>query len=83
MTVVLETSGALTYVGRYDREDDQGVHLLDVGVHDPASGVSKESYIERSSKYGVRSEQRHVSVPGKEVVRITQLGRWESALPQG
>jgi hypothetical protein len=82
ITVVVETRGALTYVGRYDREDERGLHLLDVGVHDPGSGVSRESYIERSSKYGIRADHRHLTVPAADVVRITQLGRWESPLPQ-
>jgi hypothetical protein len=81
MTVVVETDGALTYVGRYDREDDRGVHLLDVGIHDAGSGLPKESYIERSSRYGVRAEHRHLSVAADEVVRITQLVRWEPMLP--
>jgi hypothetical protein len=83
MTVVVETSGALTYVGRYDREDERGVHLLDVGIHEAGSGLSRESYIERSAKYGIRSEQRHVTVAAADVVRITLLGRWESPVSQG
>jgi hypothetical protein len=83
MTVVVETNGALTYVGRYDREDERGVHLLDVGIHDAGSGVSRESYLQRSAKYGVQSEQRHVTVAAADVTRITQLGRWETPLSPG
>ncbi len=79
MTVVVETAGALTYVGRYDREDSAGVHLLDVGVHDAHSAMAKEEYIQRSSKFGVRGEQRHVVVPTNQVARISQLGNWEQA----
>ena len=79
MTVVVETAGALTYVGRYDREDSAGVHLLDVGVHDTNSAVGKEQYIQRSSKFGVRGEHRHLVVPAHLVARITQLGSWEQA----
>ena len=77
MTVVVETAGAETYVGRYDREDSAGVHLLDVGVHDPSSAVRKEEYIQQSSKFGVRGEHRHVIVPAHHVARITPLGSWE------
>lgn len=80
MTVVLETRGFLTYVGRYDHEDDRGVHLLDVGVHDGRSGVDKREYIQRSSKFGVRSEHRHITVPADQVARIAQLGNWEPAV---
>ncbi|HVQ48064.1 MAG TPA: hypothetical protein VMS62_14645 [Gemmatimonadales bacterium] len=79
MTVVVETAGAATYVGRYDREDSAGVHLLDVGVHDVDSAIAKEEYIKRSSKFGVRGEHRHVVVPAAKVARITQLGNWEPA----
>lgn len=79
MTVVVETAGALTYVGRYDREDSGGVHLLDVGVHHSSSAVGKEEYIQRSSKFGVRGEHRDVVVPADQVARITQLSGWEQA----
>jgi hypothetical protein len=83
MTVVVETAGPLTYLGRYDHEDAAGIHLLNVGVYQESSGVSKQEYIERSSKFGVRSELRHLTVPVTQVTRITQLGAWEPALPQG
>ena len=79
MTVVVETAGVETYVGRFDREDRAGVHLLDVGVHDVDSAIAKEEYIKRSSKFGVRGEHRHVVVPADKVARITQLGNWEPA----
>ncbi len=79
MTVVVETAGAATYVGRYDREDSAGVHLLDVGVHDVESDIAKEEYIKRSSRFGVRGEHRHVVIPADKVARITQLGNWEPA----
>ena len=79
MTVVVETSGTETYVGRYDREDSAGVHLLDVGVHDVDSAIAKEEYIARSSKFGVRGDHRHVVIPANKVARITQLGNWEPA----
>ncbi len=79
MTVVVETAGAATYVGRYDREDSAGVHLLDVGVHDVDSAIAKEEYIKRSSRFGVRGEHRHVVIPADKVARITQLGNWEPA----
>ena len=78
MTVVVETAGAATYVGRYDREDSAGVHLLDVGVHDVDSAIAKEEYIKRSSKFGVRGEHRHVVIPADKVARITQLGNWKA-----
>jgi hypothetical protein len=73
MTVVLETNGPRTYVGRYDHEDEHGVHLLDVGIHDDPATVSKEQYIAKSAKFGVRSEHRHVVVPTNQVARLSRL----------
>jgi hypothetical protein len=74
MTVVVETHGTRTYVGRYDREDDHGVHLLDVGVHEASADIPKEEYLRRSAKFGVRTDHKHVIVPPLEVARITRLG---------
>jgi hypothetical protein len=74
ITVVVETQGARTYIGRYDSEDDRGVHLLDVGIHEAEGGITKQEYIKRSARFGIRSEQRHVIVPSSQVLRITRLG---------
>lgn len=78
ITVVVETQGSRTYIGRYDSEDERGVHLLDAGMHEPTSEISKEEYVRRSAKFGVRSEQRHVLIPSDHVVRITRLGELSS-----
>ena len=71
--MVVETGGALTYIGRFDTEDETGVHLLDVGVHDAAAGGSKDEFLRRSAKFGVRAERPHLVVPRPEVARITRL----------
>jgi hypothetical protein len=73
VTVVVETVGPLTYVGRFDTEDESGVHLINVGVHDAAEG-SREDYVRRSSRFGVRTDREHLVVPRAEVARITPLG---------
>jgi hypothetical protein len=75
ITVVVETNGSRTYVGRYDSQDEQGVHMLDVGIHDEtAAELSKDEYIRRSAKFGIRSELKHLIVPSAEVARVTRLG---------
>jgi hypothetical protein len=74
ITVVVETNGPLTYVGRYDSEDGRGVHMLDVGVHDGATGGSREEYVRKSANFGIRAEHKHIVVPTAQVVRITPLG---------
>ena len=78
VTVVVETEGPLTYVGRFDSEDASGVHLLDVGVHDAASGGSKDDYVRRSAQFGIRADQKHLVVPRHEVARIIKLVEVES-----
>ena len=74
MTVVVETTGPITYVGRFDTEDDAGVHLVNVGVHDAGAGGSREDYVKRSARFGVRTDLKHHVVPRAEVARITPLG---------
>lgn len=78
VTVVVETSGLLTYVGRLDTEDAAGVHLLDVGVHDAAAGGTREEFIRRSARFGVRTDHKHLVVPRAQIARITRLGEVES-----
>ena len=75
VTVVLETRTARTYVGRFDSQDEHGVHLLDVGVHQGGSGggQAREEYLKRTLKFGVRAEHKHVLVPVDEVVGIRRL----------
>jgi hypothetical protein len=74
ITVVVETGGSRTYVGRFDHEDAAGVHLLDVAVHDDPGGGSREEYLERTARYGVRAERKHVVVPRAEIATIRRLG---------
>jgi hypothetical protein len=75
VTVVLETQGPRTYVGRFDTQDEAGVHLLDVAIHEAAAGrPSKDEYLRRTAKFGVRAEQKHVLVPAGDVAKITPLG---------
>lgn len=74
VTVVLETRGPRTYVGRFDSQDDRGVHLHDVGVHDASmEGPSIEEYLRRCDKFGIRTEHRDFVVPNAEVSRIERL----------
>ncbi len=75
--MVVETDGTLTYVGRFDTEDETGVHLLNVGVHDAAAGGSKDEFVKRSARFGVRAEQTHLVVPRQQVARITKLAEIE------
>jgi hypothetical protein len=75
--VVVETSGPQTYVGRFDVEDEAGVHLLNVGVHDAGGVESRDDYVRRSAKFGIRVDQKHLVVPRQAVARISKLGEVE------
>jgi hypothetical protein len=74
VTVVLETQGTRTYVGRFDSQDERGVHLHDVGVHDAATAeLSKDDFLRRCDKFGIRPEHRDLVVASSEVRRIRRL----------
>jgi hypothetical protein len=76
MTVVLDTSDARTYVGRFDSQDERGVHLFDVGVFDPSQG-SRDDYLRRSVKFGIRVDRPELSVASSQVSHITPLSQVE------
>ena len=74
ITVVLDTTAGETFLGRFDSEDERGVHLLDVARHDPAGGTSRDEFIGRSARYGIRVERKHVVLPKTSVSRVVPLG---------
>jgi len=73
VTVVLDTRDAGTYIGRFDSQDVDGVHLLNVGVFDPTQGT-RDDYLRRSVKFGIRVDRPALTVAPGEVARITPLG---------
>lgn len=74
VTVVVELASGITHVARFDTQDERGIHLLNVGTHDPAvSTMSLEEYLARTRKFGVRAERKHLVVPAAEVVRLETL----------
>jgi hypothetical protein len=74
VTIVLETRGSRTYVGRFHSQDERGVELHDVGVHDAlAGGTSKEEFLRQCNKFGIRPEHRDLLVPSNEVASISRL----------
>jgi hypothetical protein len=49
--------------------------MLDVGVHDAGAGAgSKEEYVRKSAKFGIRSDHKRLVVPAGQVTRMTRLG---------
>jgi hypothetical protein len=74
VTVVLDTRESATYVGRFDSQDEHGVHLFAVGVYDPAQGT-RDDYLRRSVKFGIRVDRPELTVASSEVTQITPLGQ--------
>ena len=74
VTVLLETIGKRSYIGRLDTEDESGVHLLDVAVHESQDGgLSRDEFVRRTLKFGVRVDRKHAVVPSAEVASIKPL----------
>lgn len=77
ITVVLETTADSLFVGRYHEETAAGVLLHDVAEHRPApGGPSREEFVARTLKFGVRADHRHKLVPRDEVRRVSRLTEW-------
>jgi len=71
---VLATNGPVMYVGRFDTQDAAGVHLLDVAIHDAGDvALSREDFLRRTVKFGVRAERKHLLVPASEVASVLPL----------
>jgi hypothetical protein len=75
VTVVIEGASGRTYVGRWHERGERGVVLHDVATHDPAGGQSREDFLARTLKFGVRPEQKTVVVSEelRSVRRLAEL----------
>lgn len=75
VTVVLDTTTGRTIVGRYHDTANGRMRLHEVAVHDPAtSEQSREEWLRRTLKFGVRADHKFLAVPAEEVTTITPLG---------
>ena len=75
ITVVLETKDAGLLVGRYDRQDELGVHMIGVSVFDPSQAqMTSAEFLARTAKFGVRVDRPHLVIPTEKVQGITPLG---------
>jgi hypothetical protein len=72
ITVVLEGTSGKTYVGRWHEQTVKGVVMHDVATHDPAGGQTREDFIARTLKFGVKPEQRTLVV-GEEIRSVKRL----------
>ena len=74
ITVVVDTTGAEVYVGRFFEQRGDGIVLLDVARHiDGAGGVSKQQYVQTAARFGQWKELDQVVVPLPEVRSVSRL----------
>lgn len=72
ITVVVDTVGPRTFIGRFDRIEDGRIQLLNVAPHDPAAG-SRDEFVRRSHKFGVPAALGHLALPESDVTAILPL----------
>ena len=72
--VVLDTQGAMVYVGTLERVARDHVALLNAEVHDSTeSRASKELYLLETRELGVRTNRRRVVVDRRVVISVSLL----------
>ncbi len=77
VTVVVETLSEVLYVGRYHEMTPKGLLLHDAAEHRPdGDKISREEFMARTLKFGVRADHRNLVLPAGEVRRITRLVEW-------
>ena len=71
--MVLETDAAL-WVGRFDSVTPKGVLLHDAGCYeDGVTEGTREDYLRKTLKFGVRATAKNVIIPEASVRGIRQL----------
>ncbi len=79
ITVVVETDGAVIYIGRCWEIDDQRIVLVDVDEHeDGQGGRSKQEFIRQAAKMGVWKKRDRLVLPRSLVASVTPLGAIET-----
>lgn len=74
ITVVAETAGGETWVGRCDDEDAERVILLDADVHrDGEEGSGREEWLAKASRFGVWARHPRAVLPRRAVRSLRRL----------
>lgn len=73
-TVVLDTAGTFTYLGRLSAVEPAGFWLADADVHNNLEGhAPREQYIAESARDGIRVNRRKVFVFRHTVISASAL----------
>ena len=79
MTVVMETAGEKTYIGRFDQALGDFYVIHDADIFEPgADGVTKAAYLAKTAAFGVWAKQKDFYVPVAEVVSVKKLNEFKA-----
>ena len=74
-TVVLNTSGPMTYIGRWDEQIGDQIFLNNASVHrDGEEGMTKDQFIDKAVRLGPRMTHARYAVPAGDVAGVETLG---------
>lgn len=79
ITVVVETAGGETWIGRCDDEDAERVILLDADVH--AAGDAdpgRDAWLAKAARFGPWARHARVVLPRRAVRSLYRLGEVEA-----
>ena len=72
ITVVLETASGRMIVGRWHEQVEKGIVLHDAAAHGPESQQTRDEFVARTLKFGVRPEHRTLVI-SEEVTSVRRL----------
>jgi len=74
INVVIETSDAKLFIGRFDSTNGFQALLHDCDVHPVGADEDAEAYIGKTAKYGIAVKERDVAVDVHLIERVRLLG---------
>lgn len=79
ITVVVETAGGETWIGRCDDEDADRVILLDADVHAAGDADSgRDAWLAKAARFGPWARHARVVLPRRAVRSLYRLGEVEA-----
>ena len=72
--MVVDTTAPATILGRFDTEDEAGIHLLNVALFNGPPGPERDAFLRSAIEFGIRVERKHLVVPRAGVATIAPLG---------
>ena len=76
--MVVHTTESRLLVGRFDKQDEGGVHMIGVSVHEASNPMSDADFLSRTIKFGVRVDRPHLVIPTEQVREIIPLGSYQA-----